>query len=212
MRFVPPSVDSFIATDTLRVLDRTTFHPTTLTTARQAQLRGIFTGIAAGVSGGDTHFRLEFRDGGSIGANALALPSGIVVLTDELEQLAKNDDELRGVLAHEVGHLVNRHAMRMLVQASATTLLIVGVFGDVSGVSSLAAVAPTVLVTAAYSRDFEREADAFAARWMGQHQVDPRRLAALLERLAERQGGDQGGFLASHPGLQERLQALGGNP
>ena len=212
VRFIPPRVDSFIATDTLRVLDSSTFRPTTLTTARQAQLRGIFSDITVGVSGSDAHFRLEFRGGGSIGANALALPSGIVVLTDELEQLARNDDELRGVLAHEVGHLVNRHAMRMLVQASATTLLIVGVFGDVSGVSSLAAVAPTVLVTAAYSRDFEREADAFAARWMGQHQVDPRRLAALLERLAERQGGDQGGFLASHPGLQERLQALGGSP
>ncbi len=212
VRFIPPSVDWFIATDTLRVLDHTTFHPTTLTTARQAQLRGIFADIAAGVSASDTHFRLEFRGGGSIGANALALPSGIVVLTDELEQLAENDDELRGVLAHEVGHLVNRHAMRMLVQASAMTLLIVGVFGDASGVSSLAAVAPTVLVTAAYSRDFEREADAFAARWMRQHQVDPRRLAALLKRLAERQGGDQGGYLTTHPGLQERLRALGGSP
>jgi len=73
-------------------------------------------------------------------------------------------------------------------------------------------VAPTLLVTAAYSRDFEREADAFAARWLGLHRVDPRRLAALLKRLAERQGGDPGGFLASHPGLQERLQALGGSP
>lgn len=116
--------------------------------------------------------------------------------------------ELRGVFAHETGHLVNRHAMRMLVQGSASALLVAGVFGDVSGVSSLGATAPAVLVNSAYSRDLEREADAFAFRWMWRHGVQPARLGDLLERLAGEKGDETGGFLASHPDLRERVSAL----
>ena len=207
VRLIPPGADAVIGADTLRVLDRSTFRPTKLTAQRQAQLRQVFAEVCAGASADSAHYRLEFRGGGTLRANALALPSGIVVLTDELEQLAKNDDELRGVFAHEVGHLVNRHAMRMLVAGSATALLVAGIFGDVSGVTSLATAAPTVLVTAAYSRDFEREADDFAYRWMSQHHLDPRRLADLLQRITAQQG-DGGGFLATHPDLRERLRAM----
>jgi Zn-dependent protease with chaperone function len=211
VQFIPPSVDSAIAMDTLKVLDRSSFGPSQLPAPRQAELRRIFAQVTAGASPDSAHFRLEFRGGGSIGANAFALPSGIVVLTDELEQAAETDDELRGVFAHEVGHLVNRHAMRMLVQGSAAALLIVGVFGDVSGVSSVATAAPGMLLNAAYSRDFEREADAFAFHWMRDHGVEPRHLADLLQRLAKREGGaPEGGFLATHPGLEERVRAASG--
>ena len=153
------------------------------------------------------HFRLELRGGGPIKANALALPSGIVVLTDELEQLAANDDELRGVFAHEVGHLVNRHAMRRLLQSSSAALLLGGIFGDVSGVSTLVTAVPTVLVDSAYSREFEREADEFAFRWMAQHHVAPVELGNLLTRVTNTYGEDRGGYLASHPSLRERVGA-----
>jgi Zn-dependent protease with chaperone function len=211
VRYIPADVDSYIGADSVRVLDRSVFRPSALPPERQAQLRRLFAEVAADADDGAAQrYRLELRAGGSLGANAFALPSGIVVLTDQLAQLARNDDELRGVFAHEVGHLVNRHAMRMLVQDSASALLVIGVFGDVSGVSSLAAVAPTVLVNAAYSRNFEREADAFAFRWMRRHAVPPERLGDLLERLASEQGAQSGGYLASHPDLRERVNALHG--
>ncbi len=205
---MPPSVDAMIGADSLRVLDRSLFSATKLSTARQDELRRLFVSMTDSSVPEGMHFRLEFRRGGSIGANALALPSGIVVLTDELEQLARSDDEIAGVLAHEMGHLVRRHAMRMLVQSSASALLITGMLGDVSALSSLISAAPTVLVNAAYSRDFEREADSFAYRWMTQHDVPPQRLADLLTRLAATKSGDGGGFLASHPDIRERIAAL----
>ncbi len=135
------------------------------------------------------------------------LPSGIVVFTDELEHLAANDNELQGVLAHEVGHLVNRHAMRRLLQSSSAALLLGGIFGDVTGVSTLVTAVPTVLVDSAYSRDFEREADAFAFRWMAQHNVAPVELGNLLTRVTNTYGEDRGGYLASHPSLRERVSA-----
>lgn len=208
IRFIPTSVDTAIGVDGLRILDEATLKPTALTAARQAQLQRLFAEVAAGASADAGRYHLELRKGGAIGANAFALPSGIVVLTDELDHLVKNDDELRGVFAHEVGHLVKRHAMRLLLQSSATALLLAGIFGDVSGASTLVTTVPTVLVHASYSRDFEREADEFAFRWMSQHDVDPARLGDLLSRLVEtRGGGEEAGFLASHPSLRERVKA-----
>jgi Zn-dependent protease with chaperone function len=207
LRFIPPAMDSAIGADSLAVLDRSIFKPSTLKGDRQVQLKKLFAEVSAGASAESDRFRLELRGGGSIKANALALPSGIVVLTDELELLAINDNELRGVFAHEVGHLVNRHAMRRLVQSSATALLLGGIFGDVTGVSALVTAVPTVLVDSAYSRAFEREADVFAFRWMSQHNVASAELGNLLTRLTTTCGEDRSGYLASHPSLQERVTA-----
>ena len=206
---IPPSADAYIGEDTLRVLDKTTFGPSTLSSARQAQLTAEFAEITHDYPWSGKPPALVFRGGGSIRANAIALPSGVVVLTDELVAASKDDDELRGVLAHEVGHVVHRHAMRMLVQSSTSTLLIAGVFGDVSGAAPLTAAAPAIVVNAAYSRDFEREADDFAFKWMARHHISPAHLSDLLERLrGEHDSG--GGFLASHPDIEERVRAAHG--
>jgi Zn-dependent protease with chaperone function len=212
VRFIPTRVDALVARDTLRLLDRTTFSASALSADRQAQLRALFAGVTQDAQASGIHFDLQLRKGGAVGANALALPSGVVILTDELVAVSHDDDELRGVLAHEVGHLVNRHAMRMLVQSSGTTLLLLAVFGDVSSAASLAAAAPAVLVSSAYSRDFERQADAFAFQWMALHDISPARLGDLLARLAAAHGGRTEGYLASHPDMQERVDAARHQP
>ncbi len=203
---IPPSADTYIGEDTLRVLDKTTFEPSALASTRQVKLRAELAEITHDHQWPGAAPTLAFRRGGAIRANAIALPSGVIVLTDELVALSKDDDELRGVLAHEVGHVAHRHALRMLVQSSASTLLLAGVFGDVSGAAPLTAAAPAILVNAAYSRDFERQADDFAFAWMARHHIPPARLADLLERLGANSGGENGGFLASHPDIEERVR------
>ncbi len=206
---IPASADTYIGEDTLRVLDKTTFGPSRLPAARQAQLTAEFAEITHDFPWTGAPPKLVFRAGGRIHANAIALPSGMVVLTDELVALSKDDNELRGVLAHEVGHVVHRHAMRMLVQSSTSTLVLAGVFGDVSGAAPLTAAAPAILVNAAYSRDFERQADDFAFTWMARHHIPPEQLGELLQRLGGKDGGDSG-FLASHPDIEERVRAAHG--
>jgi Zn-dependent protease with chaperone function len=203
---IPPQWDARIGAEGLELLDRAVLEPSTLARARQDELERLFASVRPEAVVASVPYRLEFRGGGAIGANALALPSGIVVLTDELQALARHDDELRAVFAHEVGHIEHRHAMRRLVQSSATALLVMGLFGDVSGVSSLAATLPTVLIEAAYSRDFEREADDYAYRWMREHNVAPERLGDLLTRLAAEDGEEGSDYLSSHPQLAERVQ------
>ena len=76
-------------------------------------------------------------------------------MTHELVELAKTDDELVSVLAHEVGHVRGRHALRQLLQAAGVSALAVALLGDVSSISALLSAAPALL-HAKHSRDCDR--------------------------------------------------------
>jgi Zn-dependent protease with chaperone function len=204
---LPPSIDARVGAGSLELLDESLLEPSSLPASRQARLQRMFAEVAEGRAPPGVTLRLELRGGGKIGANALALPSGTIVLTDELEALARHDDELRAVFAHEIGHVVGRHAMRKLLQQSTTALLAATLLGDVGSATVLVSAAPAVLVDAAYSRDFEREADALALRWMAEDGIPGRRLGDLLTRLAKQHGGGRGGYLSTHPDLEERVRA-----
>lgn len=204
---LPPSIDARVGAGSLELLDESLFEPSSLPASRQARLQRLFEQVAEGRAPPGVTLQLELRGGGRIGANALALPSGTIVLTDELEALARHDDELRAVFAHEIGHVVGRHAMRKLLQQSTTALLAATLLGDVGSATVLVTAAPAVLVDAAYSRDFEREADAMALRWMAEDGIPARRLGDLLTRLAKDRGGGSGGYLSTHPELEERVRA-----
>ena len=157
------------------------------------------------------HWRLEFRSSKAIGANAFALPSGIVIVTDRMVEIAQKDDEMAGVLAHEIGHLSQRHALRHLLQNSATALVIATLTGDIVSVSSFAATMPIVLIDAKYSRDFEREADDAAVSYLKQKGFSVRAYAETLARLdaehyKERSAAPRlGELLDNHPLMLERI-------
>jgi Zn-dependent protease with chaperone function len=207
---MPTEVDQAIGTGTLDVLDRAAFQPSMLTRARQRELRSRFVDMTERLDDGHV-YQLEFRHGGLIGANAFALPSGIIVMTDELVELAKSDDELVSVLAHEVGHVRGRHALRQLLQAAGVSSLAVALLGDVSSISGVLAAAPALL-QARHSRDFEREADAFSRQWLREHGIAESNFDAILCRISGSHGDaedeDEDGFdyFASHPSTAERAR------
>jgi predicted Zn-dependent protease len=142
-----------------------------------------------------------------LGANAFALPGGTIVLTDELVRLVDgSDDVLLGVLAHEHGHLQQRHGMRLLLQTAVLGVATSAAFGDFS---SLMALAPALLGQLAYSRDAEREADAHAVRLLRAAGVSPRVMVMLFDRLATVRGEPALGIaLASHPADAERRRGF----
>jgi Zn-dependent protease with chaperone function len=203
---MPAATDHALGRQSLELLDSTMFEDTELTEERQAALRERFAAMTRDLEDGHD-YRLEFRRGGEIGANAFALPSGIVVMTDELVELAQSDDELAAVLAHEVGHVVHRHSLRMLLQNSATSILMLALVGDISSASVLVASVPTVLVQAKHSRQFEAEADDYAYAWLDRAGIDRRNFGAILERLEEKYGGeDVPSWLSSHPPTAQRMR------
>lgn len=201
---LPAGVESRLGGDALAGLDRGWTQTSGLTAERQAGLRAGFDHMRR-LGGDQGAIRLEFRASRAIGPNALALPGGVIVITDELVALARNDDEILGVLAHELGHVRLRHAMRRLLEGSAAALVIAGITGDVATSSSLAASAAVLLLQSKFSRDNETEADRFAIDLMRKAAVDPKHLAILLARLESKSGGSgELTFLSSHPPSAER--------
>ncbi len=198
-----------LGSHTLEVLDEAAFEASKLDPGVQARLAARLAALqapAGGLPGHTLHFRSS-----ALGANAFALPGGEIVVTDGLVQLAHSDDEVIGVLAHELGHLRERHALRGLIQASVVGMLVAVWVGDVG---TLASALPAFVLEARYSRDFEREADDYALRVLAANGLDTSALADLLVRLEASQGvpQDRGGlaeYLSSHPATAERIRALG---
>lgn len=210
-RAMPRSVDTAIGEGGLETMDRLFFGPSRLPPQRQAELQSMFERMVRELDA-DDRLRLELRSSSRvIGPNAFALPSGIVVMTDELVALSRDDGEIESVLAHEVGHVQHRHSLRMLLQSSASALLMFTLLGDVSSVSTLAASLPTVLVHAKFSRDFEREADDYSYGWLQRRGIPAQRFGDLLRRIEAAQGADHDddqalSYFSSHPQTAERVR------
>ncbi len=173
--------------------------PSQLKPERQAALRTQFEqavrrtpAFAAAPPAWTLHFHASPKHG--MGANAFALPGGHIVVTDDLVALLDDrPDVLIGVLGHELGHVQHQHGMRSVVQVGALSAVAALVFGDIS---TLLTSAPVLLGHAAYSRDFEREADRSAARLMRANGWDPAAFGLLFERLRDEQAQrrkDKGG-------------------
>lgn len=113
--------------------------------------------------------------------NAAALPGQQVLIFDGLVQEAESPDELAGVLAHEIGHVRERHVMTAMLRQFGLSILVSGFNSDV-GTQALG------IMSLDYSRDAERAADAYARRRLAAGNVSPIATARFFERL----GGDSG--------------------
>ncbi|MFQ5784299.1 MAG: M48 family metallopeptidase [Alphaproteobacteria bacterium] len=161
------------------------------------------------VAGVETPFVITVRviDAGE--ANAFAAPGGNIVVLRGLIDFAESGDEVAGVLAHEIGHVVERHAMEAVVRAAGLSLIFQALVGDVSGLLSLAAGAGEYLLSLSYSRGAEAEADAVALDILHRADIRTDGLAALFARLTDARGGtpDALAFLSTHPPSRERAAA-----
>jgi Zn-dependent protease with chaperone function len=203
---LPASVRHSLGSSTLHMLDRTVFAPSALPEPTRTRLEARFAAMAREL-GLEGDARLHFRKGERTGPNAFALPSGDVILTDELVELGQVDDEIVAVLAHELGHVVRHHGLRHALQNSTVALLLLALSPE-GAISSLVAGLPTLLVEARYSRDFEREADRYALSYLQSHGIDPAHFTRVLSRIPD---GPQGlAFLSTHPSTSERAVLFGG--
>ena len=80
---LPPETETLMGRETLQILDRLVLKPSKLPETRRRELTRLFSSAAANHPG-RADWRIEFRSGEAIGANAFALPSGIVIVTDKL--------------------------------------------------------------------------------------------------------------------------------
>jgi len=155
---------------------------------------------------GETGYQLHFRSSPNMGANAFALPSGDIVLTDQLVVLSQDKEyrDILGVLAHEKGHVVKRHSLRIAIKTGISGAIIGYITGDVS---LLASTLPTVLINSSYSREFEHEADVQAVKELKKMNISTKYIATLFEALEEKQEENATvlSMFASHPLTSKRI-------
>ncbi|MBC7944804.1 MAG: M48 family metallopeptidase [Burkholderiales bacterium] len=201
---VPLAWEDRLGREATAFLEKRIFSTTQLSQEKRDALADRFDAI---VPEDGRNYAIRFR-ASKIGPNALALPGGIIYVTDELVELAPDDDAVLGVLAHELGHIEQRHLMRRLFASAAVGAAVAVLFGDVSTV--LAAL-PAILIDLDYSRAMEREADSYAVALLRAKGISTGSLATLFERMQkahDKRGpkGDWPAYLSTHPPTPERVE------
>jgi predicted Zn-dependent protease len=87
------------------------------------------------------------------------------------------DERFLAVAAHEIGHEVNRHVLRSVLQSSAVVLIGAYFTGDVSSASTLVVAVPTFLLDSHYSRGLRGRSRLLCIRQLGEHGISPGRFA-----------------------------------
>jgi Zn-dependent protease with chaperone function len=218
---LPPSVDRSLGETAFKALENSgTLQASRLSEQWLAEVNAALPRVAPP----DMRVRLLVRSSPKLGANAIALPDGTIVMTDQMVRFivgrkgnfgAAEKAQLAGILAHEIGHVRMRHGARILAGSSLSAALAAALFGDFSGVATL----PAVVMRLSYSREAEAEADGFAIALMQKNGIPMLPLAALHERMEQRfsdDGQKEGAswvrdaarFMTSHPGSRERAARL----
>jgi len=149
------------------------------------------------------------------GVNAFASPGGIVHVTRGLLGLVKNEAELAGVLGHEITHVTAKHTVHAIQKNKAITLTAQEVGGSAalsdSVISKLAGAAYKSIISNAFDRDDEVEADRVGVGLANKAGYAPHGLSDVLKRLQDRnKNQDQpNGLFASHPLIKDRLDNIG---
>ena len=139
--------------------------------------------------------------------NAANAGGGEFYVTTGLLQKA-NDNQLRAVLAHEIGHADLGHVAKLQRLGTGLSIGMILLDQIIPGSGALTPIAGK-LIANAYTRKEEYEADAHAVDVMKRAGYDGRRLmASTLQWLMDTEGGSSGGFFATHPATSERIQAV----
>jgi len=111
----PEPLRDAIDAGTLQAADKTIANATELSSERQDEVQKIFQDLVDQLPHEQSRdFNLTFRDVPALGPNAVALPGGTVVMTDDFVTQFPDDDVIAAVLGHELGHIVVDHGLTQL--------------------------------------------------------------------------------------------------
>lgn len=151
---------------------------------------------------GTTDYEYKVRVIDNPAINAFALPGGYMLICSGLISFAESAEEVAAVMAHEMGHIENRHVVSKLAREFGIAILTSGdaiVLGEIGRAAA----------STAFDRQQERRADAFALETMYKAGINPRYLGVFFRRLKNEQGkADQHiELLSTHPHVNSRIKA-----
>jgi hypothetical protein len=159
-------------------------------------------------------FRYSFKVVNAKEINAFALPGGPMYVNSGMIVNARSEDEMAGVMAHEISHVALRHGTAQVTKAQKYQMLsgIMGMGGQILGgpIGSIAQMGSqgVGVYLLKFSREYETEADLLGARIMANAGYDPRELANMF-KMIESQGGSGGlAFFSDHPSPKDRVAKI----
>ncbi|MDM7460059.1 MAG: M48 family metalloprotease [bacterium] len=170
---------------------------------------------------GPAPFEYTFRIIDEKDVNAFSVPGGFIFVNRGLLDFVSSDDELAGVLAHEIVHAAHRHVMKLIrddarVQQNVLLpALLVGVFGrlptqDFAGLMTGAQLYRIARVSS-FSQEAEIDCDLTALEYLRRSPYHPAGLLVFMERLAaeeRRRPQIDWGIFRTHPITRERVEVL----
>jgi predicted Zn-dependent protease len=138
--------------------------------------------------------------------NAANAGGGQFLVTTGLLQKA-NDDQLRGVLAHELAHEDLNHVAKAQTLGAGLNIGAIILDQIIPGSGAITPIAGELL-SRGYSRKEEYAADAHGAQILERTGHSRQEMIDTLNWLMQTTGGSKGGFLATHPGTSDRIEAL----
>jgi beta-barrel assembly-enhancing protease len=147
--------------------------------------------------------------------NAFALPGGPIFITLALLSRLENEGQLAGVVGHEIGHVVGRHASERIAKSSLFEQLIqavaIGASDTAVGGQNAAVIAQQVaqLKLMSFGREDELQSDTLGVEFMSEAGYDPRAMIKVMDILEQASGGSgQPEFMSTHPDPGNRRQVI----
>lgn len=142
--------------------------------------------------------------------NAFAVPGGYIYVYTGLIKYLDKEDDLAGVLAHEIAHVDQRHSTQQLQKQYGIQMLLSVALGDNPGqLEQIAGALAGNLATLRFSRDDESEADAFSVRYLEETNYQCNAAFSFFEKILENQeAGGTPTFLSTHPDPEDRIAEI----
>ena len=139
--------------------------------------------------------------------NAFAMPGRHLVVHTALIDFADHQEEIAGVIAHEIAHIESGHVVKKLGKEIGLSILMNLTLGDIGG--EVVRNALSTLTSTAYDRSLEKEADLKAVDYMLKAKMNPAYLASFLKKLdKESQTPEVLQWVSTHPDSKERVRYI----
>jgi Zn-dependent protease with chaperone function len=154
-----------------------------------------------------SHYKYQWLVKKDKTVNAFALPGGIIIVNSALLKKTDRATELAAVLAHEVQHVEQRHALKNMVHSLGWATALIVVLGDVN-------IATAVIVhqmgSMYFSRDIEDEADRLGYQALVKAKISPDGLVSFFQKLQQQHEADADvpEWISSHPATAERIKTM----
>ncbi|PHQ90002.1 MAG: hypothetical protein COB42_05805 [Sulfurimonas sp.] len=215
---LPAKTNILISTNTMKILDEYIFKETKIPHDKQENIRNhVYKKFSILNEDKKLNYKIHFRllkDGNKSLANAMALPSGDIILTDRFVELCENQDEMDSVILHEIGHVAKRHTLQMIIEGTFISVITMMVVGDTNALGDLGIGLGSLLISSNYSKHHESEADMYAFKKMLLFDIDPNSFSSIMQRITSdyqvsvslNKEDTLMSYFSSHPTTKKRIE------